>query len=93
MVKSDERRIITPLNSTFMLTSIIGFLISVFYLPSLGTKLAAHFESQIIAQNVLSYSIAFAIVFGGMFFASLISMTYAPYTDYLQIDEKRKIKL
>lgn len=81
MKKLGENRIISPLSSSFMLTSIVGFLISVFYVPSLDYQFS------------LSYSIAFAIVFAGMFIASLLSMTYSPFSDHLQIDEKRNIKL
>jgi hypothetical protein len=81
MIKNDERRIITPLNSTFMLTSIIGFLASAFWVPTLTFK------------NSISYAFAFGIVFLVMFISSIISMTYSPLSEHLQIDEKRRIKL
>jgi hypothetical protein len=77
----EEKRIITPLNSTFMLTSIIGFMVSAFYVPSIDFP------------NAIDFAVAFSIVFVMMFIASLISMTYAPTTDFLQIDEKRRVKI
>lgn len=79
-----EHRIITPLNSTFMLVSIVGFLTSVFYVPSL-------------AQQGLPYAVDFAFAFGMVFFlmfiSSLISMHSSPVSGHLQIDEKRRIRL
>jgi hypothetical protein len=80
--KKELRRIVTPLNSTFMLTSIIGFIVSAFYISSLTYKF----------PDALSYSFAFSIVFITMFIASLISMSYSPITEGLHIDEKRRIK-
>jgi len=64
---------IAPLPSTFMLTSIIGFLVSVIWVGKYNT----------------SYGFAFGLVFGIMFIASLVSMTYAPVGDELQIDMRR----
>jgi len=84
MVDLKERRIVTPLSSTFMLTSIIGFLVSAFFVPTLDPELF---------PNALSYAVAFGIVFALMFIASLISMTYAPVSEHLQIDESRRIKI
>ena len=81
MKSSEEVRIITPLNSTFMLISILGFLISAFYVPTLDFAYAGDF------------AFAFGLVFVLMFIASLISMTYCPLSDHLQIDEKRRIKI
>jgi uncharacterized membrane protein (DUF485 family) len=79
-----ENRIVTPLNSTFMLTSILGFLTSAFFIPTLDAN---------IFPNRLDYSFAFSLVFLLMFIASLISMTYSPVSEHLQIDEKRRIKI
>lgn len=81
MKDAGEKRIVTPLNSTFMLTSIIGFLLSAFWVPTLGYPYASDF------------AFAFGIVFVLMFIASLISMTYSPLSEHLQIDEKRRIKI
>jgi uncharacterized membrane protein len=50
-----------PLSTGFMLTSIVGFLISAFYIPKFSVSLA----------------VAFALVFACMFIASIISMTRA----------------
>lgn len=79
-----EKRIISPLNSSFMLTSIIGFMVSAFYIPYLDPA---------IFPNAMDYAFAFGMIFVLMFIASIISMTYAPQDDHLQIDEKRRVKL
>lgn len=49
-----------PLKGSFMVLSILGFLISGYMIKN------------------ISYRIAFILVFGAMFIASLISMTKAP---------------
>jgi hypothetical protein len=78
-----EKRIVTPLNSTFMLTSILGFLTSVFFIPTLDS---------LLFPNKIDYAFAFSLVFLLMFIASIISMTYSPYEEHLYIDSKiRKI--
>ncbi|MCB9358669.1 hypothetical protein H6503_01935 [Candidatus Woesearchaeota archaeon] len=79
----EERRIVSPLSSSFMLTSIVGFLTSAFYLPTMVD----------VWPSAIDYAFAFGLVFVLMFIASLISMTYSPLSDHLQIDEKRRIKL
>jgi hypothetical protein len=66
-----------------MLASILGFLTSAFYIPTLVD----------IWPSAIDYAFAFGLVFVLMFIASIISMTYSPYTEYLQVDEKRRIKL
>ena len=53
---------IAPLNASFMLTAILGFLISVMYVSKID----------------LSWATAFAIVFLIMIIAALISMVKAP---------------
>lgn len=63
----------TPLKGSFMLISILGFLVSVFY----------------IYPKSNSYGFAFAIVFLVMFLASLLSMTFSETGGELQIDTKR----
>ena len=78
-----EKRIVTPLSSSFMLTSIVGIMVSAFYIPGLSDKY----------EYAISYAIAFGIVFTLMFIASLISMNYAPVSSHLQIDERRRPKL
>jgi hypothetical protein len=75
-------RFVTPLNSTFMLTSILGFVCSALLIP----------EFSNVIPNALSYAIAFSLVFILMFVASLISMGRADMIDGLQIDERRRIK-
>lgn len=63
---------IVPLSSGFMLTSIVGFLISVFFLFDLGEPHAG--ETYTFVQQ---WGFAFTIFFAVMVVASLISMTYA----------------
>ena len=53
---------IAPLSSAFMLTSIVGALISAFY----------------ILPNSRTWGFTFVLFFTLMFVASLISMTYSP---------------
>lgn len=60
-----------PLSNSFFFTSIVGFYISVIY----------------IAKKWPDFGIAFAIVFGIMFFASIISFTYAPANALVKLDE------
>ncbi|MFT4297600.1 MAG: hypothetical protein ACMXX5_00225 [Candidatus Woesearchaeota archaeon] len=79
-----EKRIVTPLSSSFMLTSILGFLTSVFFIPTLD---------PVQFPNRLDYAFAFGLVFILMFIASLISMSYSDDIEHLHIDEKRRIKI
>mgnify|MGYP001571074017 FL=1 len=53
---------IAPLSGGYMITSIVGFLISAFY----------------ILPNSSKWGFTFVLFFTIMFVASLISMTYAP---------------
>ena len=53
---------IAPLSTGFMLTSIVGFLISAFYVLPQSAK----------------WGFTFVLFFALMFVASLISMTYSP---------------
>jgi len=66
-------RPIAPLHSSFMLTSILGFLISVF----------------LVYPNSPSWGFAFALVFFMMFVASMVSMTYADVDAELAIHKKK----
>ncbi len=54
---------VAPLTSGFMLTSIIGFLISMIYIY------------QKVSQT---WGFAFALIFAAMFFASMVSLSKAP---------------
>jgi len=56
---------VAPLKGSFMLTSILGFIISAIYIYDINAK----------------FGFAFSLVFFLMFVASLISMTYAPVED------------
>ncbi len=63
---------IAPLSGGYMITSIVGFLISAFY----------------IAPNSATWGFTFVLFFTLMFIASLISMTYAPSDWPLNMDRK-----
>ena len=65
-----------PLKGSFMIVSIVGFIISVVW----------------VYKTSPTWGFAFMIVFGMMFIASMISMTYGPVGEELQIDEKRRKK-
>ncbi len=54
-----------PLKSTFMLASILGLLISAYY----------------VYPQSEDYGLAFLVVFGVMFAASVVSMTQAPVAE------------
>lgn len=51
-----------PLKGSFMLTAIMGFIISAYW----------------VYPQTVNYGIAFMLIFAAMFVASLISMTHAP---------------
>lgn len=59
---------IAPLSGSFMLTSILGFLISAFY----------------VYPQSSPWGFTFMTTFFLMFISSLISMTYAPELDLLE---------
>ncbi|MFH1052791.1 MAG: hypothetical protein V1740_00065 [Candidatus Woesearchaeota archaeon] len=63
---------IAPLPSTFMLTSMIGFFISVIW----------------VEKYSLTFAFAFGLVFALMFISSLVSMTYADADEVLKLDGK-----
>jgi len=69
---------VAPLKGSFMLTSIVGFIISWAY----------------VLPRSLSWGATFMFFFSLMFISSIISMTHSPYDvdDLLQIDHKRKKK-
>lgn len=54
-----------PLKSSFMLSAILGFLISAYY----------------VYPQSKNYGLAFMVVFTAMFVAAIISMTKAPVPD------------
>ena len=61
---------VAPLSSSFMLTAILGFLISVIW----------------VYPNSPSFGVAFALVFALMFIASIISTTYGDPDLELKMD-------
>jgi multisubunit Na+/H+ antiporter MnhB subunit len=64
---------VAPLSSGYMLTSIVGFLISVFWVLPKSSK----------------WGFTFLFFFGLMFVASMISMTYAPVDIDYKIKRKK----
>ncbi|MBI2558618.1 hypothetical protein HYW20_04810 [Candidatus Woesearchaeota archaeon] len=64
---------IAPLSGGYMITSIVGFLISAFY----------------VLPNSRTWGFTFVLFFTLMFVASLISMTYAPTDWPLSMNKDR----
>ena len=64
---------VAPLSGGYMITSIVGFLISVFY----------------ILPNYKTWGFTFVLFFTLMFVASMISMIYAPSDWPLKMDRKK----
>lgn len=64
---------IAPLSGSFMLTSMVGFIISAFY----------------ILPTYRSWGFTFVLFFTLMFVASAISMTYAPSDWPLKMERKK----
>ena len=64
---------VAPLSGSFMLISILGFIVSAMY----------------VFPRSASYGFAFALVFALMFIASMISMTYADVDEILSMDGGR----
>jgi hypothetical protein len=65
---------VAPLSGTFMISAILGFLISAFY----------------IFPKSNPWGLAFCILFTAMFIAAMISTTYAPIEAELEIEKRRK---
>lgn len=73
---------IAPLSGGYMLTSIVGFLISAFLVESTLAKSV----SQTTART---WAFTLVLFFTMMFIASLISMTYAPTDWPLKLDKRK----
>ncbi len=67
---------VAPLPASFMVTSIVGYIISVL----------------LVYPRWQSWGFAFALVFIMMFIASVISMTYSEVKDPLMIHNKKKVR-
>lgn len=65
---------VAPLKGGYMITSMVGFLISVFYVYDISQK----------------WGFTFALFFMLMFIASLISMTYGPDEAMYHVGGKKK---
>ncbi|MBN1502520.1 hypothetical protein JW930_03175 [Candidatus Woesearchaeota archaeon] len=65
-----------PLNAQYMVSSMLGFLISAIYVYKISP----------------SWGVAFSIVFAAMFFASVASMTHAEPDAFVEIETKGKRK-
>jgi len=64
---------VVPLSGGYMITSIVGIMISAFY----------------ILPNSITWGFTFVLFFTLMLIAALISMTYAPSDWPLKMDKKR----
>ena len=64
---------VAPLTGGYMITSIVGFIISSMYVYDISNR----------------WGFTFAIFFTLMFVASLISMTYGPDEAMLQVGQKK----
>ncbi|MAG91096.1 hypothetical protein CMO83_00300 [Candidatus Woesearchaeota archaeon] len=64
---------VAPLSGGYMITAIVGFLVSAFY----------------IAPNSATWGFTLVLFFILMFVASLISMTYAPTDWPLKMDRRK----
>lgn len=75
---------IAPLRSSFMVTALLGFLISAFYI----------FDMKDATGKVYSWApslgFTFSLIFILMFIASIISMTYAQVDNELERGKKRR---
>lgn len=67
---------VAPLNSQFMATSMLGFLISVIWVKGISE----------------TWGIAFALVFALMFVSSIISMTHGPVGTDTEVPKAKKKK-
>ena len=67
---------VAPLNSSFMVSSILGILISVIW----------------VYNQSKPFGVAFTIVFALMFISSIISMTFGPAETELDMDKPKKKK-
>ena len=63
---------VAPLKSSFMLASIIGFVITIIYTDQIGND----------------WAFAIGFVFALMFVASFISMRNAPFEEQLELDKE-----
>ncbi len=72
MIKLRKEFNIAPLSSGYMLTSIVGFLVSAFY----------------VLPNSRTWGFTLVLFFTLMFVASMISMTYSPTDWPLRMDKK-----
>jgi uncharacterized protein (DUF58 family) len=68
---------VAPLSSSFMLTAILGFLVSVIW----------------VYPQSASFGVAFALVFALMFIASIISTTYGDPDLELKLDAPKIKKI
>jgi len=73
---------IAPLSGGYMVTSIVGFLISAFLVEST-------LEKYVSAESAKAWAFTFVLFFTMMFIASLISMTYSPTEWPLRLDKRK----
>ena len=75
---------IAPLSGGYMITSIVGFLISIYLVEP---TLSKYFPPESSAPKTWAFTLVLFFVL--MFVASLISMTYAPSDWPLRMDRKK----
>ncbi|MFP4190038.1 MAG: hypothetical protein ACLFNK_01865 [Candidatus Woesearchaeota archaeon] len=72
--KTQRKPKIAPLSNSFFLISIVGLYVSLIF----------------VTPKSPDYGVAFSIVFGIMFIASMISLTYAPARALIKLEEYEK---
>lgn len=72
-MKKKKEISVAPLTGSWMITSIVGFLISAFF----------------VYERSLSWGFTFMLFFSLMFIAAMISMTYGPVEAQLHVGGKR----
>ena len=79
---------VVPLSAGFMLSSIIGAIVSIFYISNINEYIKVISES-----TANTWGFAFFLFFTLMFIASMVSMTLAPIDAEFDIKkEKNRIK-
>ena len=71
-----EKIIVPPLSNGYMLSSMLGFLISAFFVP----------------QYSLPWAVAFCTVFAIMFLSAMKTMTFADANMYVALEKKKDKK-
>jgi hypothetical protein len=89
-----RRVIVPPLSAGYMLSSMLGFFVSIFFVskyspPGLTPDEAAKF----IAKYSIPWTVAFCVVFAVMFLAAVKSMTFTEPDMFVEMETKKKKKI